>query len=82
MSAITATVLVVLSIIGKSFAQLQPSIHRQCCEDYCFGTDSERPQTASYSTKTAYQIVRGVDSSRYYDIPSQYYYINDHKASK
>uniref|UniRef100_A0A6B2E6E2 Multiple inositol polyphosphate phosphatase 1 n=1 Tax=Phlebotomus kandelakii TaxID=1109342 RepID=A0A6B2E6E2_9DIPT len=42
----------------------------QCCEEYCYGTDSERVQARHYATKSAYQIIKSGDSSRYYNIPN------------
>ncbi|GAB0089857.1 Multiple inositol polyphosphate phosphatase 1 [Sergentomyia squamirostris] len=42
----------------------------QCCEEYCYGTDSDKSQARHYATKTAYRIIRSGDSSRYYSIPN------------
>ncbi|XP_055690989.1 multiple inositol polyphosphate phosphatase 1-like [Lutzomyia longipalpis] len=42
----------------------------QCCEEYCYGTDSDREQARHYATKSAYQIIKSGDSSRYYSIPN------------
>lgn len=42
-----------------------------CCEDYCYDTDNERPQSLRFSTKTAYELVRGKQSVRQYVVPSK-----------
>lgn len=38
-------------------------------DDYCFGQDTSRPQTRQFSSKTAYQIVKGSDIDRQYLVP-------------
>ncbi|KAH8395305.1 hypothetical protein KR222_008568 [Zaprionus bogoriensis] len=38
-------------------------------EDYCFGRDSERLQTRQFSSKTAYQIVKGTNMDKQYQVP-------------
>lgn len=43
----------------------------QCCEEYCYELDSERPQSGHFSTKTAYQIAKGSDAGRQYYVPSK-----------
>jgi hypothetical protein len=44
----------------------------QCvCEDYCFATDEEQIQLQHFATKTAYQIVKGLDSSQEFIVPSK-----------
>lgn len=43
----------------------------QCCEEYCYDLDSERPQSAHFSTKTAYQIAKGSDAGRQFYVPSK-----------
>lgn len=54
----------------------------QYVEEYCYDSDRDRLQTKHFSTKTAYQIVRGLDSSRQYLVPSKrnqifsYYFTN------
>lgn len=48
------------------------SIVRQsdgCCEEYCYGTDTVRPQSKQFSSKTAYQQVNGNLSLR--PVPSK-----------
>lgn len=45
---------------------------QDCCEDYCYSLDSERPQSQRFASKSVYQIVRGVDMSRHSVIPSEY----------
>lgn len=37
-------------------------------EDYCFGKDRERLQTRQFSSKTAYQIVKGTNMDKQYDV--------------
>lgn len=43
----------------------------QCCEEYCYGTDSDRVQARHYATKSAYQIIKSGDLGRYYNVPSK-----------
>ncbi|XP_016999889.2 multiple inositol polyphosphate phosphatase 1 [Drosophila takahashii] len=38
-------------------------------DDYCFSRDTDRPQTRQFSSKTAYQIVKGSDIERQYLVP-------------
>ncbi|KAH8286913.1 hypothetical protein KR018_009042 [Drosophila ironensis] len=38
-------------------------------DDYCFSQDTSRPQTRQFSSKTAYQIVKGSDIERQYLVP-------------
>ncbi|XP_017135893.1 multiple inositol polyphosphate phosphatase 1 [Drosophila miranda] len=38
-------------------------------EDYCFGKDSDRPQTAQFASKTAYQIVKSSNIDKQYLVP-------------
>ncbi|EDW17361.1 uncharacterized protein Dmoj_GI16858 [Drosophila mojavensis] len=38
-------------------------------QDYCFGKDTERPQTRQFSSKTAYQIVKGTNMDKQYQVP-------------
>lgn len=45
-------------------------VSQQCCEDYCYDTDTEKPQSAHFGTKTAYQIIKGSDSQRQYVVPN------------
>lgn len=46
--------------------------HRECCEEYCYGTDSDRPQSRGFASKSVYQIARGLDMARHSEIPSEY----------
>ena len=43
----------------------------ECCEEYCYGSDRERPQTRQYSTKTAYEVIRGIDYGKLYQAHSK-----------
>ncbi|XP_054734223.1 multiple inositol polyphosphate phosphatase 1 [Anastrepha obliqua] len=38
-------------------------------DDYCFGKDTERPQTRHFTSKTAYQIIKGANIEREYLVP-------------
>ncbi|XP_030560735.1 multiple inositol polyphosphate phosphatase 1-like [Drosophila novamexicana] len=38
-------------------------------QDYCFGKDTERLQTRQFSSKTAYQIVKGTNMDKQYQVP-------------
>lgn len=42
-----------------------------CCEDYCYDTDNERPQSLHFGSKTAYELVHGKQSVRQYYVPSK-----------
>lgn len=50
----------------------------ECCEEYCYGSDSDRPQSQWFASKAVYQIARGVDMSRHSEIPSEYIYKATH----
>lgn len=43
----------------------------QCCEEYCYDTDTEKPQSSRFATKSAYQIIKGSDSRRQFVVPSK-----------
>lgn len=55
-------------IFPSTFAQRQPG---QCCDEYCYDTDSEKPQSSRFATKSAYQIIKGSDSRRQFNVPSK-----------
>lgn len=38
-------------------------------DDYCFSKDTSRLQTRQFSSKTAYQIVKGTDIDKQYLVP-------------
>lgn len=42
-----------------------------CCENYCFGTDSDPQQVQQFSTKTPYEFAREKNDQKYYNIPSK-----------
>lgn len=46
----------------------------ECCQEYCYDLDTERPQSAHFGTKTAYLIAKGPESGRQYKVPSTYSY--------
>lgn len=39
-------------------------------EDYCFGKDADRLQTRQFTSKTAYQIVKGTNIDKQYQVPN------------
>lgn len=39
--------------------------------DYCYATDVEKTQNGQFSTKSAYQIVKGSSSSSQYLVPGK-----------
>lgn len=41
----------------------------QSQDDYCFGKDTERPQTRHFTSKTAYQIIKGTNIEKEYLVP-------------
>lgn len=59
-----------LCLIGLNLAVAQQQ--RQCCEEYCYDTDGDKPQSAHFGSKTAYQISKGSDSERQYFVPSMF----------
>lgn len=64
------TLLVV--VLGCCIAMAQQRQRTECCEEYCYGQDSERPQTERFASKSVYQIARGVDMNRHSVVPSKY----------
>jgi hypothetical protein len=40
-------------------------------EDYCFTADDEQNQLRNFGAETAYQVVKGVDSSEEFFVPSK-----------
>ncbi|KAJ6641584.1 Multiple inositol polyphosphate phosphatase 1 [Pseudolycoriella hygida] len=54
-------------IFASINAQRQPG---QCCEEYCYDTDSEKPQSRQFATKSAYQIIKGSDNRRQFIVPN------------
>lgn len=65
---ITFVLLTYCSIFTTIDAQRQPG---QCCEEYCYDTDAEKPQSGRFATKSAYQIIKGSDSRRQFVVPSK-----------
>ncbi|XP_017087639.2 multiple inositol polyphosphate phosphatase 1 isoform X1 [Drosophila bipectinata] len=51
------------------FMLLLPLVALAQDDDYCFSQDTSRPQTRQFSSKTAYQIVKGSDIERQYLVP-------------
>lgn len=62
---------VFLGALCVVFAVAHAQRQAQCCEEYCYELDSERPQSGHFSTKTAYQIAKGSDFGRQYYVPSK-----------
>lgn len=62
-------VLLVITISATSIN----SQSNDCCEEYCYGTDTERPQSLQFSTLSAYQLIHGNLSLR--AVPSKLIYI-------
>lgn len=52
------------------FLLLLPLVALAQDDDYCFSQDTSRPQTRQFSSKTAYQIVKGSDIERQYLVPN------------
>ncbi|EAT36389.1 AAEL011510-PA [Aedes aegypti] len=42
----------------------------RCCEDYCYSLDQDRSQSKHYGTKTAYEVIRGPESSQEHVVPN------------
>lgn len=42
-------------------------------DEYCYATDVERTQNGQFSTKSAYQIVKGSSAGSQYLVPSNVY---------
>lgn len=47
----------------------------ECCQDYCYNSDDERPQSAHFASKTSYLVVKGPETGRQYLVPSEYLFI-------
>lgn len=61
-----------MTIVLVALALVKAQQQRQCCEDYCYDTDSEKPQTAHFGTKSAYEIIKGSNSIKQYVVPRKY----------
>lgn len=59
MKLVLAVILLVSAAAAEKFFA-EPT--ERCCVDYCYSTDTVRPQNLHYNTKTAYQFVRGGQS--------------------
>lgn len=62
------------SIIVISTVVVSAQKQGECCQEYCYDLDNERPQSAHFGTKTAYVIAKGPESGRQYKVPSTYSY--------
>lgn len=62
---------IVLVCLVAFVATVTVAQKRQCCEDYCYDDDNDKPQSAHYGTKTAYQIVKGSSSRGQFALPSK-----------
>lgn len=47
----------------------------ECCQEYCYDLDNERPQSAHFATKTSYLIAKGPETGRQYLVPSKCYLV-------
>lgn len=48
----------------------------ECCQEYCYDLDNERPQSAHFGSKTSYLIAKGPESGRQYLVPSKFFFIH------
>ncbi|XP_055911940.1 multiple inositol polyphosphate phosphatase 1 [Eupeodes corollae] len=64
MKVLWITVILALSQYEAHAQQQQQQQQPQCCEEYCFGTDKDRPQTLRFTSKTAYLLAKGKDVER------------------
>lgn len=62
----------VLCWISLFFILSQHKVKAQepCCEDYCLGKDNEQLQSRRFTSKTAYQFVRGTDLDIGFQLPN------------
>lgn len=44
----------------------------ECCEEYCYNLDQERPQQAYFSSKTSYFIAERPDTDEQFNVPSKF----------
>lgn len=44
----------------------------ECCQEYCYDLDNERPQSAHFASKTSYLIAKGPETGRQYLVPSKF----------
>lgn len=58
---------VLLAILSAEKCHLQA----QCCEEYCYTLDNERPQLAHFGTKTANKVSRGSETGRQFIVPGE-----------
>lgn len=42
-----------------------------CCQEYCYSMDNERPQIAYFSSKTPYFIKKGPETNEQFSVPSE-----------
>ncbi|XP_055845256.1 multiple inositol polyphosphate phosphatase 1-like [Episyrphus balteatus] len=52
------------------FSQYKVYAQESCCEDYCLGRDNEQLQKRTFTSKTAYQFVRGTDLDIGFQVPN------------
>lgn len=71
-----------LAIVQSPPVIFGQDLNEGCCEEYCYGSDRERPQTRQYSSKTAYEVVRGGDYGKQYQVlnckPTKMWFLNRH----
>lgn len=54
---------IVICVVG------QFSYQEECCTEYCFAEDRDRPQVKRFSTKTPYEFAR-TENRRYFNVPN------------
>lgn len=45
----------------------------ECCEEYCYDLDNQRPQSAHFGSKTAYLNAKGPESGTEHLVPSKFF---------
>lgn len=49
--------------------------HAECCEEYCYETDPEHPQTAHFGERTPYQILKLPKNGSQYVFPGEFSFV-------
>lgn len=64
--------IVIIAIIAAMLVMVADGQRRgDCCQDYCYYMDNERPQSAHFASKTSYLIAKGPETGKQYLVPSK-----------
>lgn len=68
------TMIRLLIIVLFAATALDAQRRGECCQEYCYDLDNERPQSAHFGSKTAYIIAKGPETGRQYLVPSIHFH--------